>query len=260
MKSTKKSLFITTIAMVVLMVVALSTATFAWYTSSTTATATSAALQAAQSSDANIAVGWTNDATTTTIVFNDAAQEVAPMVPNAALAEDAASITFQSAPIDFESKFGAVTAGTPWTVKNAVVGEDGQPGYIAADSKTSFFVVNNNVNAAATVKMTATFTGDNKDGLLVAVFVNGKLKAVLTERADYKVGPVTTGQASSLLESKADLIVAPTTGFTIDLAKDSGATDNYAEITINAWLDGDWLTQTYAGGAAGFKFDFTAQS
>lgn len=242
--------------MVVLMVVALSTATFAWYTSSATATATSASLQAAQSSDANIAIGWANDAKTTTIVFNDAAQEVAPMVPSAALAADAASITFQSAPIDFESKFGAVTAGIPWTVKNAAVGEEAQPGYIAANSKTSFFVVNNNVNAAATVKMTATFTGDNKAGLLIAVFVNGELKAVLTERTDYKVGPVTTGQDSSLLQSKTDLIVDPTEGFTFDLAKDSDSNDNYAEITINAWLDGNWLTQSYAGGTAGFTFDF----
>lgn len=58
MKHTKKSMFISTILMVVLLVAALSTATYAWFSSNNTVTATQTTMTAATTSDANIGIGW----------------------------------------------------------------------------------------------------------------------------------------------------------------------------------------------------------
>ena len=65
MKRTRKSLFISTVLMVVLLVVAISTATFAWYSAQSTATAQNAKLTTAATTDANIALStvdgtWSN--------------------------------------------------------------------------------------------------------------------------------------------------------------------------------------------------------
>ena len=61
MKNAKKSMFITTILMVAVLIVAVSTATFAWYTASGTGSATGAVVQSAASGDANIAVDWVSN-------------------------------------------------------------------------------------------------------------------------------------------------------------------------------------------------------
>ena len=56
MKSMKKSMFVTTILMVVLLIVALSTATFAWYTANTNVGTTKVALTSATSTTASIVI------------------------------------------------------------------------------------------------------------------------------------------------------------------------------------------------------------
>lgn len=58
MKHMKKSMFISTVMMVVLLVVALSTATFAWFSANDTVTATQTTMTAATSTDANIQISW----------------------------------------------------------------------------------------------------------------------------------------------------------------------------------------------------------
>lgn len=80
MKRMKKSMFFTTIAMVVLLVVALSTATFAWYISNNTAMTDIATVTAAASVDANIGIGWTAGSPSTSISFKDVV-DFTPAVP-----------------------------------------------------------------------------------------------------------------------------------------------------------------------------------
>lgn len=260
MKNTKRSMLITTVLMVVVLVVAISTSTFAWYTSSNSGTASQANLTAAASSDANIAVGWTNDATSTEITFDSASQTVSPMVPSQALTAEMeyANLSFQTAPIDNSGLFGPVTtvqADGYWTVSD---GAD-------ADEKTSFFVVNNNVNADATVNMTCTFATaiegeayENNDKLVVAVFVNGKLAGVFSKLSAYYVGPVVQGNPNGGETGLETSTVGLTDTIEISLKKDTNGTNNYAEITVKAWLDGQQLTQAYAGKNAAFSFSFVA--
>ena len=258
MKNAKKSMFITTILMVAVLIVAVSTATFAWYTASNTGSATTATVTSATAADANIAVGWSNNAETTSIAFSGS-QVVSPMVPNAELDTDAdiSSITFQTANVSTEDLFGTPAGGTPWTVKNAQVGEDGDADYIAAETKSSFFVINHNVNAGATVTVKATISGDLEDMLLIAVFVNGKLEGILTNMSAYRVGPITAGNDYNDLAESTNYLVAATTGFTFDLNA-KGQSGNSAEITLAAWLDGESLVSADAGKAASFDLSFTA--
>lgn len=262
MKHMKRSMFISTILMVVVLVVALSTATFAWYTASNTGSASTGNLVAADSSAANIAVGWTNDATTTSITFASAPVTVNPMVPSAVPSiEDGSkttygALTFQTAPMDATGKFGTVAESTPWTVSDGA----------EADAKTSFYVINHNVNASATVKMTCSIPANdgaetptpygNADKLVVAVFVNGDLAGIFTNRTNYTVGPVAQGGEASKLGTSA---VGITNEISISLAAEvKSGTGHFAEITVKAWLDGADLTQSFAKQTAVFSFSFTA--
>ena len=255
MKNTKRSMLITTVLMVVVLVVAISTSTFAWYTASNTGTATSAVVTSASAADANIAVGWESDATSTSIIFNE--QTVSPMVPNAEPTADAEAITFQTANISTLGIFGAPTTATPWGVQNAAIGTEGDAGYVAAATYDKFYVINHNVNAGVRVTMKAAISGDLADMLCIAVFVDGKLKAVLTNMAAYRVGPITQGDEYTELADSTALLTAATTGFTFDLTA-SGTIENNAEITVAAWLDGESLVSSKAGKSAAFDFSFTA--
>lgn len=256
-------MFISTILMVVVLVVALSTATFAWYTASSTGSASTGNLVAANSSSANIAVGWTSDATTTSITFANAKDEegnpipvtVNPMVPAAEPSVTAESetaygnLTFQTAPMDATGKFGTVSTTTPWTVSDGA----------ESNTKTSFYVINHNVNASATVKMTCDIPSEgngNADKLVVAVFVKGKLAGIFTNRTNYTVGPVNQGAEASALGTST---VGKTNEISINLAAEvQSGTEHYAEITVKAWLDGAALTQAHANQTAVFSFGFEA--
>ncbi len=256
MKNAKKSMFITTILMVAVLIVAVSTATFAWYTASNNGSATTAVVTSASASDANIAVGWTSDATTTQVVFNGS-QTVSPMVPNAELATDSdiSGITFQTANITTTDLFGTPTNTDAWAVDNALIengDEDINPG-----TYDSFFVINHNINAGATVTVKATISGELSDMLLIAVFVNGNLEGILSNMTAYRVGPVVAGNNYNDLEESSNYLYAATTGFTFDLTA-SGVTGNYAQITLAAWLDGESLVSSKAGQAAAFDLSFSA--
>lgn len=80
MKHMKKSMFITTLLMVVLLVVALSTATFAWFTANDTVVATQTTMTAATSSAANITINWQGQMPGSSIDF-DTATGLLPLVP-----------------------------------------------------------------------------------------------------------------------------------------------------------------------------------
>ena len=71
MKGMKKSMFISTVLMVVILIVALSTATFAWFAANDTAIVTDATMSAASAADANIAISWISNGEGTSISFQD---------------------------------------------------------------------------------------------------------------------------------------------------------------------------------------------
>ena len=272
MKNAKKSMFITTVLMVAVLIVAVSTATFAWYTATGSGTASQANLVAAQSSAANVAVGWANNSTTTSVVFGTAEAVVSPMAPIAAptLDMDYSALSLQTGTLDNEGNFNGedgVAAGAtaiPWTVTDGA----------AQNPKDSFYVINHNVNAGVTVNMTINYAADiadsdpdtegnqpiaytNNERLVVAVFVDGKLKGVFLgeELEGYAAGPIVGGAAASTMPI---VTVGMTDSIAITLPAKATGNTNYAQIQVKAWLDGAELTQEFAAQKAAFSFAFNA--
>ncbi|MBO5773680.1 MAG: hypothetical protein J6R44_02475, partial [Clostridia bacterium] len=81
MKNAKKSMFITTILMVAVLIVAVSTATFAWYTAAAGGSVGTSTITSAKSQEANITIGWTAGDNTTSIEDLAPDKTVAPAVP-----------------------------------------------------------------------------------------------------------------------------------------------------------------------------------
>ena len=249
MKNAKKSMFITTILMVAVLIVAVSTATFAWYTATTSISATTAVVSSASSTSADIGIDWTaNLATTSTSITLDSESKVLPMVPTAAITEGATAITFNSAPINLDGKFtGSVTNPAPWTIKHVEGEEPDQTTY------TSFHVINKNYNEAVTVKMTVTdLAGDLADNLCIAVFAGTQVIGVFANQ-DYNVGTITIGNESTALGT-CDYRVAATTG---SITLPEIAARQSVQISVYAWINGGELTSFYANkDVASFSFAF----
>lgn len=270
MKTMKKSMFITTIMMVVLLVVALSTATFAWYTSTNNASSTETKLSSATSSDANIALGWDANATTTTVSFADSGK-LEPMVPiwSTADGEVAATVGGEGNTLSFigasqqRDNNGltfkeAAGAKTPWTQKEKV--ETGE-------AKTTLYCVNYNTAKAANVKITANITavtaGAPTKMVRIAVFAGGtgnegaNFLGVLGSENYTKAklkGADWVGKTSA--EATDTITTATELSFTIDKADD--ATGKAVQLFLYAWLDGATLVDSLAGSEFTFTLSFTA--
>lgn len=111
MKTMRKSMFISTVLMVVLLIVALSTATFAWFSANNTVIATQTTMTAATSTDANITIGWTTDPSEmgSSISF-DSASALHPTIPK--LKPVKAGETGTPIPAQYVSTNKALAGGT----------------------------------------------------------------------------------------------------------------------------------------------------
>ena len=274
MKNAKKSMFITTILMVAVLIVAVSTATFAWYTATGNPTASQASLVAADSTAANVAIGWNASATGSHLTFATDAVTVDPMAPTTVPTIGSttyANFGLETATLDINNKFNgtagqpAGTAADPWVVD----GEDKEGDY--------FYVVNRNVNQGVDLLIEIAFANnvaddpdvdgdqsisyDNNNKLVVAVFVNNTLAGIFTGTGlteGYAAGAIVGGADGSLTPTKQGVVQ----NITIELAANNNAFNNAdasAKIQVKAWIDGNALTQEFANGKAAFSFTFSAQ-
>ncbi|MBR2480059.1 MAG: hypothetical protein IKB56_02000, partial [Clostridia bacterium] len=252
MKNAKKSMFITTILMVAVLIVAVSTATFAWYTTTTAVSASQATVKSASSESADIAIDWVSASTSTAIVL-EGGPAIQPMAPTAAVTADTkkATMSFNTAPVDLEGNFTAAGATTaPWALSHTVT--TGEEPDQVTNTYTSFYVINNNYNEATSVKMTATFGGTLADNLCVAVFVGNDILGVFAKN-DYEVGAITEGGTLTTCDFRVDPTDATDNYLTI---ADIAARGN-AEISVYAWIDGVELTSVLANQeVATFSFSF----
>ncbi|NCA91732.1 hypothetical protein EOM82_00550 [bacterium] len=164
MKHMKKSMFITTVMMVVLLIVAVSTATFAWYTSSNTVNTTEAEVSSAQSTDANISIGWSDNTVVghSSIDFKTDNVEYVPMSPLYVGTEGFvfnASTAFRTASMSFGKLYNPSSA-TPY------LGTD-------PDSASTTFYIINYSRTATNITFTSTTAGENADRLRIAIFQVG---------------------------------------------------------------------------------------
>lgn len=155
MKTMKKSMFITTIMMVVLLVVALSTATFAWYTAQSNVAVTETTVTSATSSAASIAIDSTGGATSTnTSIAITMNKEIAPMVPFAAPTNATTYANFTTTTAANETGFytAPINAAGNFTANGSAIA----PAVIATAKGTAqnyFYVINTNGTNDAEVKV-----------------------------------------------------------------------------------------------------------
>jgi len=257
-----KSLFISTIAMVVMLIVALSVGTFAWYTAQDSVNATDATVRAKASTDTALGIGWSVDAGAESVSLSSQTKEVRPMIPKAA-------------PTDAEPEFneallrdgGTVISTiddtvTPWTTYNDGIND-------------KLYVNNLDTGVEVTVTPTVTIVppadpeAPNLNDLLrVALYVvDGSSYTYLGTWGSgdaYACDIETEGYESPAqiidIENnhKFDLIASGYSGETFDL-KGKGTDGFSAQIAIYAWLEGTKLTSENMGyTAAAFAVNFSS--
>lgn len=276
-----KSIFISTIAMIVLLVVALATGTFAWYTSQNTATGESAALSTATSTSATIALSWSSSGTGSQVTFG--ASEISPMIPTTNLTTYDTSIggvdpVFESGVLGVtgggQEYFRTVSGVTPWRQKDSTL------------AFNTLYLRNLNPNAGAriTTSVTLPTTGnsggtilDNNDILRVAIYsvvgdstvhtligvwgVNSAGGAYYGDLTAYPgTGEYTDYLVGTFMSTASTLTLTGTGAATVtfDVPKSTNAV-----IEIYAWLEGTILDNdrsalSTTGGEVTFDVSFSA--
>lgn len=265
-----KSLFISTIAMVVMLIVALSVGTFAWYTAQNVVEAQNASVGAVETSSAAIGLGWAQDtAKAPTITLG--AGNVRPMIPKTMPADN-------NIP-DFNEALLETDTNNQYIVKSQQGATPWQQQGLDPESQKAVWIGNLDATLGAriTTKVTVNAVDDtNLNGLLrVSVFVEESEElttyigtwigggtayyADLSATSGDPAEPVYEGKSPDLINVAENAFTASiasgnNSGITFDLAKST-----QKQIYILAWLEGTELDNTNMSLAdAGFTVTFTA--
>ncbi len=254
MKYLQKSTFIMSLIAVLMLLVALSTATYAWFSSDNIVNLSTISFTAETSSskEGELTISWDkNKMAHDTIRFKNNTPNIDPMIPSIKPYLDMSYEEFLdnfNAGIEVDSKNGLIynydgIKTTPYTCERPEV--DDTPEELKGVNH--FYVHNGNQNGVAmNITIEYAFRNDDKkvtsldgkdpvyllkDFLRIAVFVNGKLKGIMaTTPVNY--GAITKGQPVSSTPSTTELTLEQNE-FAFKLEA-----DEYAEVTFVTWLDG----------------------
>ena len=287
----KKRLLITSIVMMLVVAVALSTATYAWFTSNASVTASTVSFTAATSDEDSIAIAWAGNTNPgTSITAATAGVNMNPMVPTAPTIGSTTSTAFAAS---FTTGTLYSDAGTP--TFNTVDGGDysADPVIWETDDNgvtptgataTSFYIKNmstantvtnivvkatiadatgaENVDASELVRI-AVFTKDLGTGGTTAASGDFKLRGILSKTAGYAAtGTVSGGNAASTISTNTTATTAATSGFNI--CKVASNTDQslaagaQVDVVVIVWMDGVALNDDTAGKEANITLTFEA--
>ena len=268
----KKRLLITSIVMMLVVAVALSTATYAWFTSNATVSASQVTLTADSASGTALGIGWYGGTTGTSIQTAAPSGSLAPMIPAAINTTQnsetalsafsfAGSTIYTSGGISMfnaENQTNNVYARTPYTLTQS------------SASETVFYLENlSGTKDITSITLTATIAGDAKDLVRIAIFTCGTTYSATA--ADYSLVDVLVDSAATtatgtcygnvaangpILGQTGTALSSYTAKTTKDLGGLTRSTSKYFKIVM--WLDGDALTDAFAGDAATIDLSFTA--
>ena len=274
-----KSLFISTIAMVVMLIVALSVGTFAWYTAQDTVTADNAVVGTATSTESAIAIGWTAGASSSSVSFG-AKDDLRPMIPTSAPASGASLPSFQEAQLELQGTdriIKNVVSATPWEQ----VAASGDPA-----ASTTLFVKNlsetQDVNVYPVVTIPEHQEGDNPETpeitetdwvgdlnhlLRVAIWVSGGESTYThlgtwgseTDSSAYAVdmnNDTYLGKNENLVKVNDNKITLTSSGSRVVDTTFQLIPNQEKQIYIRAWIEGTALTSGLSGLSAGFDVEF----
>ena len=157
----KKRLLITSIVMMLVVAVALSTATYAWFTSNATVSATAVTFTAATNAEDSIAIAWDGNTNPGTVLsVGNAGVSMAPMVPESLTNNTTTSdVVFKSGKI--YTKAGDPTFKSVGTATPVVWSTDDNGVTPTGSSATHFYVKNNSTaNVVSNIAVKATITAN----------------------------------------------------------------------------------------------------
>ena len=269
----KKRLLITSIVMMLVVAVALSTATYAWFTSNDTVTASNITLKAAQSSGAALGISWDDTAYGTSLTSTGFRTAANPICPNALANKAQATpgtdldvITWKTAKIAGNNN-GADIYG----VVSAAAETDK---YIVTDGTSTIVYLKNlsGTNDIDTVTITADFeevTANKNAANLVRIGVfkydatstKYELLGVMGVSGQYTtIGTPVTGQtAAQASVTSTTAVVNAATGIdvTFGAGLDAGAK---VQLKIVIWLDGLALDDSKAEFDTKINLSFSADN
>ena len=264
--------------MVVMLIVALSVGTFAWYTARETVYANDAVVGTATSKESAIAIGWTAGASSSSVSFG-AKDDLRPMIPTSAPASGASLPSFQEAQLELQGTdriIKNVVSATPWEQ----VAASGDP------ASTTLFVGNLSETQDVNVYPIVTIDphqdpGDNPDTeevetdwvgdlnhlLRVAIWVSGG-ESTYTHLGTWGDGTVSSAYAVDMdndnyLNKNENLVTVNANKITLTSSGSRVADTTFQltatqekQIYIFAWIEGTALTSGLSGLSAGFDVEF----
>lgn len=278
-----KSLFISTIAMVVMLIVALSVGTFAWYTAQETVTANDAVVGTATSTESAIAIGWAAGASSSSVSFG-AKNDLRPMIPTSAPTSGASLPSFQEAQLELQGTdriIKNVVSATPWSQ----VAASGDP------ASTTLFVRNlsdtKDVNVYPVVTIDEHLEGDNPNTqeietdwvgdlnhlLRVAIWVSGG-ESTYTHLGTWGSETASSAYAVDMdddtyINNNENLVTVNDNKITLTAGGSRVAENTTFQLTagggekqiyIRAWIEGTALTSGLSGLSAGFDVTFSVDA
>lgn len=252
----KKKLLLTSIVMMLVIAVALSTATYAWFTSNSQVTASTVTLTAESGAGVALGIGWDGGETGTSITANSALT-YNPMVPSALGVGTTtfSQVSWSGATTYVDngvSKFNEPYSVTPYQYNGTVSG----------NVKNIFYIENlSQANTISSITLTLSNVSDTNSLLRVAVFTSSTvggtytLQAVLGASADLDTewGTVQeNGVVEDLTNDGAE--VATVTSYVMSNLSAQGK----IFFKVVAWLDGVALDDSTANSTGTLGLNFRA--
>ncbi|MDE6302461.1 MAG: hypothetical protein K2M36_02605 [Clostridia bacterium] len=199
----KKRMFFTSIIMILLLLVAVSTATFAWFSASNVVNVSVISFKASSSHKGEqqhtegLAISWTPDGVDSYEIDFASNKDMRPMMPKNKpeigesyesfmnIAEDESNFYSASQSYDTDGGYyfysGVVRAESPTVCKSA-------------DGDEEFYLINKTAEFAQRITVKYEIDGENTDALCVALFVDGELAGIMGGSDKLYYGEIVIGE------------------------------------------------------------------
>lgn len=248
MKSLRGSALITTLLIVILLIVALSTATFAWFSANNVVNVSTISFVAETreggETQGDLQIGWSQVIEEDNYYVSFANPDsIKPLMPLTAPVIGATKDTDESDINIFSLNF---TSGVQ---ENGTYLYDG---FVYADDETitpyickgeennqnSYYIINRNERFAQKVSVDYTFTGDLSDKLCMAIFIDDTLQFVFSNSTEIYYGSIERGTLVSDT-AHVDNLVSISNNNTIVVPANSSV-----KVTMYAWYNGVTMTDS----------------
>ena len=236
----KKRLLITSIVMMLVVAVALSTATYAWFTSNNSVTASTVTMTAHVADASSISIGWEGGAAGT-LLTAVAGDPLFPMCPVELSGTNASTVAFYRANVDSNTQFETPAAATPYT-------------YTSSASKDAFFINNDSPSQAVKIDVTATIADITTSALSDATVLNpGKTYYTWAETPASSGLYVATAIATNAYNNGTTTVAQAKTALSATAIYDRKPIGKYVRVAIFASTAQDTIGETLAKTAFTYK-------